>query len=237
MSATTPKISGKSGSVAVADLAPNPWNYNGMSASMFAAAKQSIIDNGFCVEIQVRAVGPDNPDGHGRYEEAGLEIIDGYHRWLAAQELGMKKVPIRNLGILSDLEAERRTVQFNLKGDEPNDLKLSQSVKRLKFLYDDAEDLGRHTGLSTLEVEALLSLTDGDWPEVNAPNDSGSSSGNPEKASSAVSITVTKEEQKRWRSCLRNRDKLETDDAIKSNTRAVFLAALDLLEKEIEHGS
>ena len=200
-----------------------------MSAHLFAAAKQSIEDNGFCVEIQVRDVGPGNPKGSGRYEEDGLEIVDGFHRWKAAQDLGMKKVPIRNIGVVTDLEAEQRTAQMNLKGDAPNDLLLAKSVARLQTLYDDSDELALHTGLTGLEVEALLSLEDPDWPEIQ----SGESASGGEKSFN-VSVGVSEDDRDRWRVLLKRRPELETNENIKSNAKAVFILALQLLEKELQ---
>jgi ParB family chromosome partitioning protein len=78
-----------------ATLQPNPWNSNKVAKNEFAKLKQSLTTYGAFKPIVVREL----PDGT-------LQIIGGYHRNEAAKDLGWSKVPVVNLGPISDEKAK-----------------------------------------------------------------------------------------------------------------------------------
>ena len=99
-------------------LEPNPWNPNAMDDEMYAKAIESIHQFGFVDPITVR------PGG-----QFAFQIIDGEHRWRAAQahsdhcirnkkgeyteHIGMRRVPITDLGEIDDAIAKQLTIVLN----------------------------------------------------------------------------------------------------------------------------
>jgi hypothetical protein len=95
------RINGEAMNLPVSRLYPNPWNPNVMDADMLARERASIEEFGFVDQIIVRT----HPERPGVYE-----IIDGEHRWLVANELGMEEVPCWNLGEIDDNMAMQLTL-------------------------------------------------------------------------------------------------------------------------------
>lgn len=83
-------------------LHPNPWNPNRMDDAMLEKERASIEQFGFVDPITVREVGV--PD---------YEIIDGEHRWMVGQGMGMTEFPCWNLGIIDDDIARQLTIVLN----------------------------------------------------------------------------------------------------------------------------
>jgi hypothetical protein len=79
---------------------PNDHNPNRMRPAMYKALRQSILRFGFLVPIVVRQVGD-------RYV-----IVDGEHRWRAAKDLGMERVPAM-IAEISEEEAKWASLHLN----------------------------------------------------------------------------------------------------------------------------
>ena len=91
-------------------LVPNPWNPNRMDDEMFAKAIESIHRFGFVDPLTAR----ETPDGY--------QIIDGEHRWRAAQKhgsclggihAGLSVIPVFDVGPVSDAVARQLTIVLN----------------------------------------------------------------------------------------------------------------------------
>lgn len=127
--------------VPVEDLKPNDYNPNRQTQREFEALCQSILDHGFTVPIQARSDGT---------------IIDGEHRWRAAQHIGMKKVPVVYMpeGV-SDIQARISTLRMNrARGTDDQDLlgAMLQEMEQLGALGHMQQVLG----MDDLEVQALM---------------------------------------------------------------------------------
>lgn len=137
--------------VPVADLRPNPFNPNRVGADNEKKIRASIERNGIFKPIIVREVA----------SVAGYEIIGGQHRWEQATALGMKTVPVANLGQISDVRAKEIGVIDNARYGADDTLMLGDILKEIgsadeiqSFLpYGD-------TDLSAIFSASAISLDD-----------------------------------------------------------------------------
>lgn len=109
-------------------LRPNSWNPNAMDSFMFAKAVESLKTFGFVDPITCRSMNP------------GFEIIDGEHRWRAAQQEGITVVPIFDLGIVPEDVAIQLTIVLNETRGQVDPRKLGVLLK----------DLNRHVSKEKL---------------------------------------------------------------------------------------
>jgi len=131
--------------IPIGDLVPNPWNPNRMDAETYAKLRAYIKARGFVEPLVVRP-------HDGRWE-----ILGGYHRWMAAQELDYTAVPCSVVD-LGDREAKILSINLNeLKG---------QSVQALfaKLVQDlstdlSIDDLETHLPYSEAELRDALELS------------------------------------------------------------------------------
>lgn len=104
--------------VLVSELAPNSWNPNVMSQEDYDKACASIERFGFIDPITVRITGE------------GYEIIDGENRWRAAQDKGLKTVPIVLVEVDDD-DARALTIVLNELRGKPDQTRLATLVADL----------------------------------------------------------------------------------------------------------
>jgi ParB/RepB/Spo0J family partition protein len=145
--------------VEVARAVRNPWNPNKMSTEMFEREKRSIQEHGFIDPITVRQM----PDGT-------YQIIDGEHRWRAAQALGIKHVPASNLGVVPDAKAKKLTIIYNeLRGAPDPDLLASLLADLSK--ETTIEQLAAELPFSQVEIETLVGAVESfDWNAAMTPD-------------------------------------------------------------------
>lgn len=152
--ADVPTVGGVEQRVPVEDLQPNSWNPNKMDEFMFQKELSSIRAFGFVDPITVRQL-----------SDGLFEILDGEHRWRAAKILGMKMVPVWNLGDLPDAAAKQLTVVLNETRGHADEEKL-----RL-LLSDLLESESRADLMENLpfDAERFMALTgsDFDWSELD----------------------------------------------------------------------
>lgn len=118
------EVKGVAGIVPVSRLRPNTFNYNVQKPETFNKTVESIRSLGFVSEVLVRS-GNDN----GPFTDGRLEIINGEHRWRAAQMLGMSDVPVRDLGNLPDVQAKRLCVILNELSGDPDQVRLAELLR------------------------------------------------------------------------------------------------------------
>ena len=111
-------IRGENKVVQTAQLRPSKWNYNVLPPAVFNKLVRSISDNGFVQPVVVRTI------GKGLYE-----IINGEHRWRAAIELGMKEIPIVDLGKIDDVKAKSLAIILNELGGSPDQVRLADLLR------------------------------------------------------------------------------------------------------------
>jgi len=109
-------------------LEPNPWNPNEMDEATFRAEVASIQEFGFIDPLVVREViHHDDP-----LVQRGqcYQIIDGFHRWMGAKELGYTELPSLIIEA-SDDEAKELTIILNETRGRAEPKKLEALVKDL----------------------------------------------------------------------------------------------------------
>lgn len=113
--------------VPIEDLFPNEYNPNRQTPDEFEKLKRSILENGFGQPIVAWKSG---------------KIVDGFHRWKACKELGLKKISVIYFDEdaikqrLTDPEVQARlaTIQFNeARGNEDMEL-LSKMMRDFEAL-------------------------------------------------------------------------------------------------------
>ena len=153
------------------DLNPNPWNTNKVSAEKFIKLKQGLEQIGWFKAIVCREL----PDG-------SLEILGGYHRVLAAMELGWKTAPVQILYDIADSTAKQIGIMDN--GDYGQDdqealSKLLQefSSEELQILHYDDSELSDLLSFTEINFDALGIDEDAanddlydDDDDINAPS-------------------------------------------------------------------
>ncbi len=135
-------------------LRPNPWNPNAQSEFMFAKERQSIREFGFIDPITAR---------RGRVESDPfplLEIVDGEHRWRAAQLEGLTEVSVIDLGFMSDARAKTLTDVLNSLSGKNDEQRWAEMVASIQA--DDA-DLLQLLPYDEKELLARLELSPVDW--------------------------------------------------------------------------
>jgi len=150
-------LDGKPKTVGIDEISPNPWNYNEQSRFVFERQKLSIHDHGFIEPIIVRQMSDDS-----------YQIIDGYHRWLAARELNYSTVPVIDLGKVSDAVAKSMTVTANELHGQPNEVKLSKLLVSLAENSDKDEMLEK-LPYTQKDLERLVKLTSNLWDQPEEP--------------------------------------------------------------------
>lgn len=105
--------------VFVHELGPNSWNPNVMSSEDYDKACASIERFGFIDPITVRRGGG-----------AVYEIVDGENRWRAAQDKGLKTVPVIIVEVDDD-DAKALTIVLNELRGKPDQGRLASLVADL----------------------------------------------------------------------------------------------------------
>lgn len=122
----------------LADVVANPWNPNRMTDHMFRSVVHGLKTDGWVASQALLVWGTD---------ETGATrntIIDGEHRWRAAQEAGFTAGPMVFLDGVSELEAKALTVKLNQKRGDWDDELLGPLLRELAEAKppDMAMDLG-----------------------------------------------------------------------------------------------
>ncbi len=149
---------GRGLSVGVDKLRANEWNPNVQDPETFRKELASIRRFGFVQPIIVR------PSDGGMYE-----IIDGEHRWKAAQELGMTEVPIFDVGRISDHEAMQLTVILNELRGKPEEKKLGEILKNL-LASDTLDRLTEVMPFTKEQYGKIAKLPEFDWDKLQKSN-------------------------------------------------------------------
>lgn len=143
--------------VLVANIHPNPWNYRGMSETMFEKEVQSFLTFGYLSPILVRRlIG----------SSTAFEIIDGEHRWKAAQDprvgaIAMEVVELMHFdgSALDDRTAKKLTIVLN---ETHGDVRYDDLGKLVGELDAEAGhlDLLEQLPFPSAELKAMLALFD-----------------------------------------------------------------------------
>lgn len=88
--------------------------------------------------------------------EPDYEIVGGQHRWESAGRCGFAKVPVMDLGPISDQEAKEISLADNARYGADDALALSELLQSL----GSVEDIQEFLPFSEIDVQALFSASD-----------------------------------------------------------------------------
>lgn len=135
--------------VPVGELRPNTWNYNTQGERTFGKLVEAIRRLGFTKPVIARSHPGATP----------LEIVDGEHRWRAAKMLGMKAIPVVDLGVVEDARAKQLTVVLNELSGQPDDARLAELLRDVQQEAQlDAAALEAYLPFSSGEIDAYLTM-------------------------------------------------------------------------------
>jgi len=125
----------------------NPWNPNAFDVETYPKLVESIREKGILEPLKVM---PD-PECEGHYL-----LVDGYHRWKAAGELGIEEVPceVWDIGVE---EAKVRGLQLNYLRGQPVPRRLAELVHDLNRTYA-VDDLAKMLPWSASQLRDSLEL-------------------------------------------------------------------------------
>jgi ParB/RepB/Spo0J family partition protein len=156
------QIKGEYKVVPLSDLRPNDWNPkteiedNEFNRKKFEHLKVSIKKHGFYDPIDVRV----NDNGKTKYE-----ILDGYHRYRAAKEEGIKEINIIDFGELSDALAKAhtiRSIKIRVPESEVMVAALVSELTQEEIKGFSEEEL---LALSSDEIGAYKEMSEFDWDD------------------------------------------------------------------------
>lgn len=125
-------------------LKPNPWNPNRMRPDIAARLSAEIRRKGVLLPLVVR------PD-QGRFQ-----IIDGEHRWQAAQKIGLARLPCIVVE-MDESEARLKTLQLNrLRGEDEPEL-LARLLRELNVEMS-IDQLASRLPFDKVEIEQSIDL-------------------------------------------------------------------------------
>jgi ParB-like chromosome segregation protein Spo0J len=135
-------------------LRPNPWNTNFVSPDNEAKLDASLKRfGGLFKPVLVRET------------DAGLEILGGEHRCEAAIRVGLKEIPIFNLGRLDDTKAKEISLADNARYGADDALGLSELLQSL----GTADQLQEYLPYTETDVQALFSSADIALDDLDLP--------------------------------------------------------------------
>lgn len=140
-------------------LKSNPWNTNVVSPENELKIEASIKRFGLFKPIIVRQL----PSGD-------LEILGGEHRAKAAERMGIKQVPIVNVGIITDERAKEIGLVDNGRYGEDDTLQLSELLQTL----GDSDDLLSFLPYTDEDMSSIFSSSSIALDELELPEEDDS---------------------------------------------------------------
>jgi hypothetical protein len=132
-------------------LRPNPWNTNVVSPSGEAKLDASVRRLGMFKAVLVREL----PGGE-------LQILGGAHRVQSAIRLGLKKIPIWNLGPIDDAKAKEIGLVDNGRYGADDAIALAELLEGM----GDLRELSTFMPYSDAELTAIFSSSSIDLDEI-----------------------------------------------------------------------
>lgn len=143
-------------------IRPNTWNpkdsvdENAQNRERLDTIKRMMTEHGQMAVIVVR----ENDDGQSKYE-----IVDGFHRWSAAKELGWKRVRINNIGVVQNDVARALTIMFERAKVETNPTKEAQLISEMYKLLPSFDELSKILPYSPEIIKNKVELVNFDWEQ------------------------------------------------------------------------
>jgi ParB family chromosome partitioning protein len=123
-------------------LTPNPFNSNRVSPENMRKLARSIKDLGFITAVVCREL----PDG-------SLQILGGQHRVETAVDMGLKSVPVINVGRIDDVKAKKIGLVDNARYGSDDTISLAR-------IFEDI-------GLSSEALAELLPFSQQDFDTIS----------------------------------------------------------------------
>lgn len=142
--------------VSPSSLQPSKWNPNIVSPDNEARLEESLKRNGFFKPALVREL-----------SDGSLEIIGGEHRVLAASRLGYEKVPVINLGKISDSKAKELCLLDNGRYGSDDTLQLAELLESL----GSADELANYMPYSETDIASIFSSINIALDDLDLPDD------------------------------------------------------------------
>ena len=128
-------------------IRPNDWNANAFDPANYPKLVESIREKGIMEPLKVM------PDPE---REGAFLIVDGYHRWKAAGDLGLEELPCEVWDIAPE-EAKVRGLQLNYLRGQPVPVRLANLVHDLNRAYA-VDDLAKMLPWSESQLRDSLEL-------------------------------------------------------------------------------
>ncbi len=125
----------------------NDWNVNAFDPANYPKLVESIREKGILEPLKVM---PD-PEADGEFL-----LVDGYHRWKAAGDLGIEELPCEVWEIDAE-EAKIRGLQLNYLRGQPVPRRLAELVHDLSRTYA-VDDLAKMLPWSASQLQDSLEL-------------------------------------------------------------------------------
>lgn len=154
----TTKARGELKTVNISYVYPNDYNYNEMSEEMMEKEAEAFRRFGVVRSILVRQMGPKH-----------YVIIDGEHRFKILRDAGITRVPIRNLGKISDEEAKVLTVALDDIRGQADFIKTAELFADVKDYT--LEEITTFLPYKKEELETMIDAIDFDFGEYGDPTD------------------------------------------------------------------
>jgi hypothetical protein len=145
--------------VSIEKLVPNRWNYNTQSAEVFNKLVESIRRFGYSQPVIVRSL------ESGRYE-----IINGEHRWRAAQALKWGSIEVFDLGKMDDTRAKELCVILNNLGGKPDEIRLADLLRDINESVS-LPDMVAVMPFTARDMEHLVSSVDFQFEHLSTEDD------------------------------------------------------------------
>lgn len=126
-------------------LTPNPWNSNVMSPDNEAKLDASLSRLGLFKPVLCREL-----------EDGSFEILGGEHRAQSAVRIGLKKIPIINLGRIDDTKAKEISLVDNARYGHDDTIALAKLLEEL----GDPEDLSSYLPYIESDIASIFASVD-----------------------------------------------------------------------------
>ncbi|TSP13936.1 ParB N-terminal domain-containing protein [Cupriavidus campinensis] len=139
-----------------ATLKPNPWNTNHLSPEAEAKLDNSLKRRGMFKPVVVRTL-----------DDGSLQLLGGEHRAQSAVRVGLRSVPLINLGRVSDKEAKEIGLLDNSRYGTDNALDLAKLLGEIGTV----DEIAQFMPYNTAEVTAIFSTLNIDLDALDLPED------------------------------------------------------------------
>jgi ParB/RepB/Spo0J family partition protein len=136
-------------------IRPNEWNANAFDPANYPKLVESIREKGIMEPLKVMP-DPEREGDPSTGSGQGFLLVDGYHRWKAAGDLGLEEVPCEVWDI-SPEEAKVRGLQLNYLRGQPVPVRLANLVHDLNRTYS-VDDLANMLPWSESQLRDSLEL-------------------------------------------------------------------------------